>query len=75
MYSLSNDIRSRKFYFLYQTVLYLYKACKFHQNFLFKIIVHANKYHNDDLGLLRYDTMSIASQHFEALKLQKTLIQ
>jgi hypothetical protein len=38
-------------------------------------MLHANKYHNDDLGRLRYDTMSIASQHFEALKLQETLIQ
>jgi len=72
-------MQSRKLYFLYQTVLYLYKTCMFYQNFLFKITVqitvHANKYRNDDLGLLRYDTMSTASQHLEALKLQETLIQ
>jgi len=68
-------MQSRKLYFLYQTVLYLYKTCMFYQNFLFKITVQANKYRNDDLGLLRYDTMSTASQHLEALKLQETLIQ
>ena len=56
-------------------MLYLYQACTFYQNHLFKIILHTNKYHFDDLGCLRYDTMSIASQYFEVLKLQETFIQ
>ena len=40
---------AEKLYFLYKTVPYLYEACKFYQNYLSKIILHTNKYHNNAL--------------------------